>query len=121
MQTNLKQAVMRKKIQEIAPEVTVVFNTTKKAKKLLGTMFCADKIVKFYRPLFKYNLDSCLHCVYHELAHYYQWQISGYTQHDKQFEDIKDMLIADYGTKQIKAANKSKKSKRYSYYMLDNE
>jgi predicted SprT family Zn-dependent metalloprotease len=117
MPTNLKQAAMRKLIGQICPEIEVKFDMSRRAKTLFGVANYFTGVIKFYRPLFAYTLDSCLHCAIHEAAHIMQEAISGYSKHDAQFQDIVKMLIEDYGTPAIAKAKKNHKlaSSIYEY------
>lgn len=120
MQTNLKQAALKKMIREIDKDIRLEFNMTKRAKRLNAQAYIFDNRIVMYRPVFKFTLDSCKRCLLHELAHIYQQQISGYSNHNKEFGNILDMLIEDYGTKTIALANKSK-SLQCSSYEYDNK
>ncbi len=115
-----KQDAIEQMVHRVYPDVVVVFDLSRRAKRLLGRCCTIDRTMKFYRPLFKYTLESCLHCALHEVAHLMQYEISGRSSHNAEFVDIKNMLIADYGNDAIMQA-KWNRQNSYSKYTLDKE
>lgn len=119
----VKQDAIRRLVHQIYPDVEVVFDMSKRAKRSLARCygsFSGKGRFIFYRPLFKYTLDSCLHCAFHEIAHLMQIEMVGETKHNAEFLNIKNMLIADYGSESIMQA-KTNKQNGYSCYILDKE
>lgn len=121
MQANLKQAAMRKLVHQIYPNAEVVFDMSRRCTRTLATAYYHRNLIRFNRPLFEFNLASCLRCALHEVAHFMQHEISGYSRHDKQFKEILEMLIEDYGDKGIAAAKKNNNSIACSTYTVDHD
>lgn len=113
-----KQIAMEILIHRIYPDLELQFRTTRRAKRVFGTCYWWRNLLRFHRPLWKYDLNSCLYCALHEVAHFMQQEISGYTRHDSQFKEILDMLIEDYGNEDIKRA-KTNTQLAHSSYTLD--
>jgi len=120
MLAELKQAEMTKLIHSIYPDMEIQYSISRRAKRVLGTCYWWKNLLRFHRPLWKYDLFSCLYCALHEVAHYMQREISGYTKHDFQFREILDMLIEDYGNEDIRKAKKNT-ALSWSDYSLDPE
>ena len=118
LQDTFKQAAIKALIKKIYPEVTVQFDMSNRTKRRYATCWPAIKRIKFYKPLFAYDLNSCLHCALHEIAHLMQWEMTGRTAHNRGFAEIKDMLISDYGSKEI-CKSKKNKQRAWSVYSLD--
>ena len=114
-----KQDAIRNIIQRLCPDWSVKFDMSNRAKHLLGKCSYTRTRLTFYRPLFRYTLESCLHCALHEIAHVYQKAISGYSQHDKQFVEILNMLIADYGTEEVAWSKMNRRSVATTTYTRD--
>ena len=115
-----KQNALTDFLHNIDDTVLLEFNMSKKFKTTTGTAFYATHKIMITSVCFKFTLDSMKHCILHEFAHLMQYKISGYSAHNKEFGDIKDMLIKDYGTPEIAASNKSTK-KAWSMYIYDSE
>jgi len=113
-----KQDAIRLLIRRIYPDVVVTFDLSRRAKQLFAQCYYYKKRITFYRPLFKYTIDSCLHCALHEIAHLMQYEITGKSSHNIEFAKIKDMLIEDYGNNSI-MQSKTNRQKSYSKYILD--
>jgi len=115
--TKEKQDAIVEIVNLLCPDFTVAFDMSRRAKRLFGQVWHDDKKMKFYRPLFRYTIAACRRCALHEVAHALQEEISGYSRHDKQFGEILDMLIEDYGTPAIALAKKNTKlsSSKYEY------
>lgn len=117
--TKEKQVAIIKLVDQLYPNFTVEFDMSQRTKRLFGQVWYTPKLIKFYRPLFRFTIAACLRCALHEMAHIMQYEISGYSRHDKQFGDILDMLIEDYGSVEIAAAKKNKDSLAQSIYEYD--
>lgn len=113
-----KQAAITQMIHQIYPDMVITFDLSRRAKRLFARCYTHNQTIKFYRPLFKYTMESCLHCALHEIAHFIQHEINGRTSHNAEFVDIKNMLIADYGNNAILRA-KTNKQNSFSKYILD--
>ncbi len=113
MQNVLKKAMLKKTLKNVDSGVSLKFSN--RGKRLLGTANMLTRSITLYKPLFAKTLDSCLHCLFHELAHIFQYEMSGRMGHDKQFVEIKDMLIEDYGTLAIAKSNHSTKASLSQY------
>lgn len=121
-----KQNKIKELCNIVAPELYIEFDMSKRAKNRLGCHFRNNgkTWLRFYRVLFKYRIESCLECAFHELAHYIQYKIYKYTAHNKQFDDIRIGLISEYAQRigflfqDIINGDRSK-SIRYANYILD--
>ena len=119
--TKQKQAAIIKVVDLLYPDFTVAFDMSRRAKRLFGQVWHDDKIMKFYRPLFMHTIAACLRCALHEMAHIFQYQISGYSRHDKQFGNILDMLIEDYGSVAIANSKKNHNKLSASVYEVEKD
>ncbi len=115
-----KQIRLREFLFEIDSSIGLKFSMSKRYKRTLGTASCTTRAITITRACFKYILDSMKSCILHELAHIYQQDITGDTGHNKQFGEIRDMLIEDYATREIMLANTSK-TLAMSEYILDED
>jgi predicted SprT family Zn-dependent metalloprotease len=118
MNIESKKAKLVEFIQNIRPDIKVMFSS--RGKWLLGRSYCKSKKIQFYKPLFAYTLESCLECAIHEVAHIFEFEISGDSNHGKNFKMVKDMLMEEFGSKEIAMSNRST-SLAKSTYTIDNE
>ena len=79
----------------------------KRPKKRWATAFLDRKTIVLYAGIFDHTFESVQHCVLHEVAHFLQYQRSGYTQHNTKFNYIKNRLLKNYGSIEIFQAKKS--------------
>ena len=103
-----KQKELKEFLANIDDTVTLEFKMSKRWKRALGRAYQIDRRIEITRYCFKFTLDSMKDCLLHELAHIYQYDMTGISGHNKEFREIRDMLLQDYGTKEIMAANRSK-------------
>ena len=115
-----KQIAMELLIHSIYPDMEIQFRMSRRATRVLGTCYWWKNMLRFHRPLWKYDLNSCLYCALHEVAHFMQQEIFGDTRHNSKFRDILDMLLEDYGSEDIRKSNTST-ALSYSFYTFDPE
>ena len=120
MKVSEKQRRVKELIKGIRPDFTVLFDNSRRCKRLLASAKCPFKEIKFRRPIWGCTLQGCLECACHEMAHIFQWEMTGKTQHDKEFLEIKNMLIEDYVGADVNVANKSSRIAE-SEYDIDGE
>lgn len=118
MKADRKQKLLSSFLHKIDQTVDLQFDMSNRCKRILGTAFYRQRKILLRKPLFKYTLNSMKHCILHELTHLYQYEVTGQSGHNAQFNLIKDMLIADYGTPAIKSSNKATTT-AYSDYTYD--
>lgn len=116
-----KQEAIRDIVMRLCDGWEVKFDMSRRAKTLLGKCSYMRKRLTFYRPLFEYNLASCIHCALHEVAHQFQKAMCGYSRHDEQFREILNMLIEDYGTEEVACSKKNKRALSYNNYTKDTD
>lgn len=65
-----------------------------------GKVRCSEKIVWLYSHMFLGdNRDKVIHTIIHEYAHYFQYVMTGHSQHDRKFWEILSMLEVDENCK----------------------
>ncbi len=121
MNVEEKQRRLKEFVLAIRPDIEVIFETNKKWTSTFASAAGWHKCIRFTPLLFKHTIESCFCCGLHELAHIVQWERLRSTRHDKQFAAIRDELMQLYGTPEIAAANKEKRSKSMSEYIIDKE
>jgi hypothetical protein len=113
-----KQAIIDV-VNKVLDNVDIEFDMSKRCKKTLATTWPWRRLIKFRRTLFNMTIESCQRCALHECAHIYQYEIMKYSNHDKAFGEILDMLIEDYGTPEIRNSRKSSRALAVSEYTRD--
>lgn len=108
MTVEQKQIQLREFLLDIDSTIELEFKMSKRYTRTLGSAAVWRRRITITRCCFDYTLDSMKSCVLHELAHIYQYDIDKTSGHNKEFRDVRDMLLQDYGTKEIVAANRSK-------------
>jgi len=79
----------------------------KRPKKRWATAFIDRKTITLYASIFDCTFESVQHCVLHEVAHFLQYQKSGYTWHNTKFNYIKKRLLENYGNAEMSHAKMS--------------
>jgi len=118
MKVSEKQKRVKCLLNKIRPDISICFDNNKRITETLGEARPGVKEIRLCRPLWNYTLNACFHCMFHELAHIVQYEITGSMPHNKQFRGIMNKLIEDYGTPTIVSASRLK-SLCYADYKRD--